>query len=149
MRPVNRVDPKLPVTSMQTYSVVAPLSTHFRAATCEEVECTKYVQGWVSPIDESTELGRAQAYYIRNHSGRHFTEDRNQMPGLTMFVFEAGQKCFKQHQTRLDRPELYIVRDGDWRGNPTGNCRQHVNAEDWVDDFKNHQAELADEIQKG
>ena len=91
-----------------------------------------------------------QAWYIRNQSGRRFTEDRDQAPGLTVFVFEAGQTCFDagRHQTRLERPELYIVRGGDWRGH-TGNERKHTRPEHWVEDFAEHQQQLADRIKKG
>lgn len=144
-----RVPSKLPVEAVKTFQVLAPISTHFRAATCAEAGCGKHEHGWVSPIDESTELGKQQAWYIRNRSGRRYTEDRNQMAGLTAFVFEAGQECFAQHQVRLERPEFFIVRDGDWRGNPTGHRHQHNNAADFVDEFATHQQVLADAIERG
>lgn len=149
MRQATRVDPKLPVGAMQTFQVLAPKATHFRQATCAEIDCPHYLHGWRTTIDESTELGQQQAWYVRNQSGRRFTEDRDQAPGLTTFTFEAGQRCFGQHQVRLDKPELFIVRDGDWRGNPSGRRRQHANADDWVDDFANHQDKLARELEKG
>jgi hypothetical protein len=149
MRPSLRLPPKLPVGNMQTYQILAPRATHFRPATCAEVDCQHYLAGWKSVIDESTDLGKSQAYFIRNQSGRHFREERNAAPGVTIFIFEAGQKCFSNHELRLDRPELYLVKGGDWRGNPTGFKRQHVNAEDWVDDFANHQSKIADAVQQG
>lgn len=144
-----RVAPLMPVTAYKTYRIASPISTHFRPATCAEADCGAYLHGWVSTIDESTVLGQQQAHHIRKESGRAFTEQR--LPtGLTEFTFEAGQRCFKgDHQVRLDRPELYLVRDGDWRGNPTGEKRQHHNAKDWIEDFGEHQQRLADEHQKG
>lgn len=144
-----RVEPALPVQAVQTYAIVAPEATHFRPATCAEVDCPNHLGGWATIIDEADDLGQQQAYYIRNQSGRRYTEDRNQAPGLTVFLFEAGQDCFARHQLRLDRPEIFLVRDGDHRGNPTGNGRKHANADDWVDDFANNQQQLADEINKG
>lgn len=147
-----RIEPKLPSESMKTYQIVAPPATHFRAATCVEAGCKHYREGWVSVIDEGNDIGRAQAHYIRNQSGRHFKEDRNQAPGFTCFVFEPGQVCFKadQHKVRLDKPEIFLVRDGDFRGNPRGTAaRVHTNADDWVDDFGNHQLMLADQIKQG
>lgn len=151
IRPVNRLEAKLPVASMKTYQIVAPIASHFRPATCAEVDCVHYLEGWASPINESTELGKTQAWYIRNQSGRRYREDRGQAPGITLFVFEPGQQCFNSasHRMKLDRPSLYVVRGGDWRGNPTGQTRMHVNADDWVDDFMNHQAVLADQLEKG
>ncbi|KUN03143.1 hypothetical protein AQI95_24610 [Streptomyces yokosukanensis] len=148
---MNRAEPTMPAEAYKTYAIVAPKSTHWVDATCAEVECAHHLYGWQSVIDESTELGQRQAHYIRKQAGRRFTEERRE-GGLTAFVFEAGQVCFNaaKHQRRLDRPELYIVRDGDHRGNPRGTApRQHVKAADWVDDFAEHQQALADEHQKG
>ncbi|NUP18434.1 MAG: hypothetical protein HOZ81_20585 [Streptomyces sp.] len=144
----NRITPNLPVEAYKTYRVTSPLATHWRAATCAEVDCPAHVNGWQSTIDETTILGQQQAFYIRKQSGRRFTEERPEA-GLTRFRFEAGQRCFGQHQVPLGRPELYLVRGGDWRGNPTGELRQHTNAQDWIDDFGEHQDNLADQIRKG
>jgi hypothetical protein len=148
---MNRIEPQLPADAYKTYAIVAPKSTHFVPATCEQVDCAHYLHGWQSVIDETTELGQRQAHYIRKESGRAFRERRRE-DGLTVFFFEAGQPCFdaQRHQRRLDRPELYIVRDGDHRGNPRGTAqRQHVRPADWVEDFAEHQQGLADEIAKG
>lgn len=143
------LEPLLPPNAKKTYSVLAPKSTHFRKASCAEVECAGMEHGWVSLIDERTELGQRQAAYIRAHSGRKFTEERDEQ-GRTMFTFEAGQACFTEHQVSLGRPELYIVRDGDLRGLPKGgSVQKHVNGEDWADDFATHQQKIADAIQEG
>lgn len=146
MRDPYRITPKLPAQSMKTYQIIAPATTHWRPATCEEVGCLNHRFGWQTVVDESIDLGQRQAHYIRNQSGRRYTEDRD-APGLTTFVFEAGQKCFAPHQVRLDRPDIFLVKDGDFRGST--NPRQHVGPADWVDDFANHQQKLADEIEKG
>lgn len=145
-----RVDPRMPVHAYKTYGMAAPKATHFRPATCEETGCPHFLGGWQTPVDESTDLGKQQAYYIRNNSGRRYTEDRNLMAGLTLFAFEPGQVCFgaDRHVVSLDRPALFVVRDGDWRGNPTGNVIRRT-ADDWVDDFATHQDQLATELQKG
>lgn len=147
-----RFPPVLPVTAVKTYAVSAPAEGDWwRKATCAEVDCEHHLNGWLTKVDESTDLGKQQAWYIRNKSGRRFTEDRNREPGLTLFVFEAGQACFAadKHRLRTGRPELFVVRDGDWRGNPTGNRRVHQRPEDWVDEFANHQQQLADQTKRG
>lgn len=148
---MGRIEPNLPAAAYKTYAIVAPRATHFTPATCAQVDCPDYLGGWKSVIDERSELGQRQAYYIRKQSGRAFTEVRGE-DGLTVFTFEAGQQCFKasQHVRRLDKPELFIVRDGDFRGNPRGTpARQHARAQDWVEDFAEHQQGLADAHQKG
>lgn len=143
-----RLDPALPVGAYKTYQVTAPIATHYRPAKCIEVDCQMQANGWVTPVDESTELGAMQALYIRNKSGRNYIEDRNHAPGVTAFTFPPGQECFTQHQVPLERPALYIVRGGDWRGNPTGDVVRRK-PDDWVDDFANHQQQLADKINQG
>jgi len=144
MQMINRIEPNLPVGAYQTYSITADRDTAVVAA-CEQVGCEAWQHGWDSIIDESTELGRSQAQYIRTESRRTFREMRTDA-GLTVFRFESGQRCFAEHRTR---PEIYLVRDGDWRGNPTGRRREHTRPADWVEDMQENQGRLTDLQQKG
>lgn len=149
MRQVTRIMPGLPAQAYKTYQIIAPPATHWRPATCEEAECGAYERGWRTLVDETSELGQRQAHYIRSLSGRRFVEARN-AEGLTEFVFEAGQRCFAQHQVPLEREPFYFVRGGDWRGNPSGvQPYQHARGEHWVEDFAEHQARLNDAIERG
>lgn len=129
MQTINRFQPALPVSQMKTYRIDAPISTHFRKATCKEIGCQAYANGWVSYVDESTDLGKAQAGYIRHQAGRAFTERKE--GALTAFVFAAEQKCFREHQTRLDRLESFSVHKGDWRANLGG--QQVLQPGSWVE----------------
>jgi hypothetical protein len=137
---------------MRTFMIRAPLETHWRPATCAEVDCPHYLGGWDSIIDETDpDLGQAQAHHIRHDSGRRFTEERNAV-GLTIFHFEPGQTCFDAatHRTLLGRPELFIVREGDSRGNPRGTpARVHQTPDNWVEEFALHQQQLSDLREKG
>lgn len=144
MQMANRIDPNLPVGAYQTYSISAQRDVAVVAA-CEQVGCAAWQYGWESKIDESTQLGQQQAHYIRHVSGRTFREQKTG-DGLTVFRFEAHQRCFAEHRTN---PEIYLVRDGDWRGNPTGRRRQHTRPADWVEDFGEHQQRIVDQQQKG
>lgn len=157
-----RIPPALDVGAYKTYSITSP---HDRTvvSSCEQVGCAAWQRGWQSTIDESTDCagatgfvcawlkagatpcGTCQARYIRYGSRRTFREQRTGT-GLTVFMFEPGQRCFENHQTR---PELYVVRDGDWRGNPTGRKRVHANAADWTEDFGEHQQRVADQVERG
>lgn len=152
MRPINRITPNLPASAYRTFQIVSPIATHWRPADCAEFECEQHLRGWKSAIDESTELGQKQAHYIRRMSGRKFTESRDEQPGLTVFTFEAGQTCFSsgQHKVPLGRPEHYLVKGGDWRGNPTGmTTRKHARAELWVEEFQENQDKLLRQQAKG
>lgn len=136
-----RIDPALPAHAVKTYAITSPIDTHFRAATCLEVGCATQAAGWQTFIDESGALGRRQAAYIRAQSGRHFTEHRNEH-GVTVFTFAPGETCFTAHQVKVDRPEFFIVRGGDHRGNPRGDVKVHDRPEHWVEDFTEHQDAL-------
>jgi hypothetical protein len=139
---------QLPPEHLKTYRVLQPLKTHYRKATCFEVKCDLMANGWRSVIDEATDLGQAQAHYIRHEAGRRFSEEKTPN-GLTVFTFVPGQKCFNQHVVNLDRPARFLIQDGDSRGNPRGTETVVRTAEDWADDFANHQQKLADKHEEG
>lgn len=144
MQQLNRVNRDLLAPgAYQTYSITQRPDVLLRAA-CEQVGCAAWANGWESHIDESTPLGQQQAAYIRQRSGRTFRETRTG-PGITVFRFEAHQRCFAEHQTR---PQLYAVRGGDHR-EVAGPTRTHTRPADWVEDFGEHQQALAEQQQKG
>lgn len=146
----NRPDPVGPPGAYQTYRIVAPTSTHWRAAGCQEAGCQSYLGGWITRVALNTELGRKQFYYITKLSGRSYTLDRPSEQ-VAVFTFEAGQKCFGEHKVRIPKPEIYVVRAGDWR-TPGGQRRQFSgnNADlDWLDHYMNNQSKLADMKARG
>lgn len=147
-RPLTRVPTAFPVQAVRTFQIAAPASTHRRAATCREVECDGWVNGFAVFVDETTELGQRQAYHIKIHSGRKFSE-RKAKDGRTVFLFGSETECFSTHTVPLEREALYVVRDGDYRGNPTGMRRQHAVPADWVDEFANNQDKLAERQRRG
>ena len=131
-----RITPALPAAAMKSYTISAPRSTHFRPASCAEADCPAYLHGWQTSVDESTDLGQKQAHYIRHDKTRKHAERRAET-GLTVFEFEAGQKCFGTHQLPTGRPERFLVSGGDWRGNPLGiPPRVHARPDDWVEDMQ-------------
>jgi hypothetical protein len=146
MRPVTRIQPGLPVQAMQTYRVASPVQTHTRPATCPEVGCKRYENGWktIVPVGSEHEATvREMVTGQLDQYRRHFTE-RRVGDGLVEFRFEAGQMCFDllRHRKSLQRPEFYTVRGGDWRAN-TGLIRRHTKPEFWVEDFAENQQKIA------
>lgn len=137
---LNRIQPAGPVQAYKTYQVISPVSTHYRDGTCAEAGCLDHRNGWRTTVDEATDLGARQAQYIRKQSGRRYTEARTEV-GLTAFTFEAGQRCFRTHKVPLGRPELYVVRDGDWRR--YGSARRFSGPDAFVNDFGDHQDRIA------
>lgn len=141
-----RLEPAGPVGAYQTFQISAPVETHWRPATCAEVNCPQYLNGWRVRLDGLPEADR----WAIHESGRKY-ERREIAAGETWLVFEAGQACFaaSEHKLPLGKPELFVVRGGDWRGNPTGEAYRHKRAEDWVDQFANNQDKIAEAVQRG
>jgi hypothetical protein len=150
---VFRIPPKLPVQAMKTYGLAAPQATHYRRASCREVDCPNYANGWRSGFDV-TDPEKAEAVrLIREFSGRLFTVQELAGPdgrvANVVLTFGPGQECFQQHRIALERDPILYVRDGDWRGNDTGRKMIHANNVDWVDDFGEHQEKVAERVARG
>jgi len=138
-----RTEPKMDVSAYKSYEYRLPRGTHTRKASCEEVGCEAYRLGWKTTLDLTTH--RDHALWVINESGRHGSHEIDGM--LITFTFPRGQQCFRTHHVPT-RPGIYTVRDGDWRGNPSGS-RWTMSAESWLDDFGEHQQTLYDQQQKG
>lgn len=146
MQHMNRIPPQGKVQDYKTYQISAPLRTHWRPATCAEVNCPQYEKGWQVRVENLT----AEMLHAAKTSGRKYTE-LHVAEGETWLVFEAGQACFRasMHRTKLDRQEIYIARDGDWRGNPTGRVLKHTRPEHWIEDMNDNQGKLDNLRQRG
>lgn len=141
-----RFTPALPVQAMQTFQVADRRDLAVVAA-CAEVGCPHWTHGWDTIVDERTQLGEMQAAYIRQgRSGRSYRELGRTAEGLTVFRFDAHQRCFTEHRTI---PELYVVRGGDWRGNPTGMRRVHTRAADWVEHLREQTEKTVERARRG
>lgn len=148
---VQRIVPKMPAQAYKTYGWSQPARTHFRPATCDEVDCDAYRNGWVTTVDLSTDLGQRQYEYITHDRTRGCSMQRVSMT-LVKFVFRPGNRCFRSgdHKLPVGRPATLYVAEGDWRGNPRGiPVRVHRTPENWVEDFALHQDRLATVIQRG
>ena len=81
-----------------------PRETHWREASCREVGCNQYLNGWqtVLPVNDIANVG-----YIRR-SGLGFREEGEGQ--LVRFIFEPGQECFKGraggHRMPVERDPL-------------------------------------------
>ncbi len=98
-----------PLPSQDHHKAVSPVETHFRPATCEEVDCPDWFNGFDAFISTDDE---ARLYYIRYdpRCGQQFVETQ-ESEGLVRFRFPPGQRCFKayDHKIRLDRAPIYLL----------------------------------------
>lgn len=135
--------PKGNPNEYSTFSIHTPLNTHWRKATCSEVNCPQYLNGWGLRVESHD----ATIVYAAEHSGRKFYR-KEVSPGETWLVFEAGQPCFQEanHRKKLDREEFYLLRRGDFRsyGEP-----YKLSASSWSDSFGENQENLYAATQKG
>lgn len=166
-----RFQPAAGPTAYKTFGIKAPISTHYRPATCAEMcdradtlrreglnddataaDCGPHRNGWATTVM----CGSGDEAFVRRVCAgevdglrRHFIEVP-QPNGFVQLVFDAGQPCFRvgQHKLRVDRPELYIVRGGDWRAQ-TSPTHRYDRADQWVDDFACHQDRLKTEAERG
>lgn len=137
-----RIEPRLPAHAVTTYQA----TSRSRPASCADVDCPHYLNGWRTIVPE----GSDHAALVRSLRGWRFTETA-QPGGLVEFTFGAGQACFQASRHRLpaEGGERWIVRGGDWRGNPRQELREHTRAEFWVEDFAGHQQTLAERLERG
>lgn len=150
--PPFRIQPAGRADQYKTYGIASPVSTHWRPATCEEVGCEHFTEGWSTRVqagdhaDFVRRVCKGEVDGIRRHALEQAEAD-----GWVLFIFEAGQRCFKQgeHVAPLDRPQLFLVRGGDWRGNPRGDVRRFSGPDPWVNDFGEHQDRLRRTIEGG
>lgn len=121
-----------PVQTMRTFQLDQPLHTHFREVSCAEAGCSASANGWRMGFDLTDPDKREAAQAIRR-SGRTYTYQLLDDDTKIIFTFAAGQPCFARHRVPLEREPFYVVRAGDWRGNPTGQRMRHRNADDFLD----------------
>lgn len=137
----------MPAHLNRIQGIHVPMSA-FRVATCAEVGCKAYENGWTTTLLEGDhDFGDKAAHDIR-HGGFSYTEER-QPDGFTRFRFEPGQVCFKgrsgAHRKRREgTSELFYVKD-----RTTGVIRKYNRPADWVDVNAEHLNGLRETLKRG
>jgi hypothetical protein len=150
---LRRIQPRLGPEHFRTYTITAPIATHWRKASCEEYECDEFLNGFVLTIDTTTELGQRQLHYVRHDRSRNGSV-QNVGPGVVKVFYPPGTMCWEPikstHRVPIGRPPYFLVHGGDWRGDPRGIGRLvHRRPSDWVEDFALNQIAIADTVRKG
>ena len=94
----------------QDFRVSMPPSTHRIPATCREVDCPHYLEGWMTVVA----VGSRQDIYIRHDNSRKWTV-KNVGDNALEFIFEPGQPCFREHTRLSGRPPFYLHETADGR----------------------------------
>ncbi len=123
--------------AFKTYSLSQPIATHTRKATCEEVDCEHWREGWTYDVRQLDErLIRA----IRL-SGKRFREQEHL--GVTYWVFHPGQQCFREHRVSNDREAFHLITP-----NSRGLNRKTATLwkpDEWLENFALHQDKIKQE----
>lgn len=158
---VNRIQPQMPTQNYTTFAIKSPISTHYRRATCAEVNCADYLNGWYLKIEGTPE----DLLYLATHSGRRYTtgevviEKEVEIDGAItvvpdMFkalIFEAGQGCFAEatHVKSLERQEFYFSGRGDYRSFSIRKAHLYDRPDQFVDDFDHHLTRIRRALEQG
>lgn len=146
-RPLNRVPVTASPDFYTTFSIQTTDKEHWRKATCEEVNCPYYIKGYKVETDESKPVGQKNAHLLRTDRSRKYTETRNEY-GMTVFTYPVGTACMNLHKVRIEKPEIFVVKGGDHRGNPKGiPTRVHTKAEFWAEEFSETQDKIIKRIE--
>ena len=94
----------------QDFRISMPASTHRIPATCEEVDCTHYLGGWMTVVA----IDSRQDIYIRKDKSRRWTVKKVGDSALE-FIFAPGQTCFREHTRLSGRPPFYLHETADGR----------------------------------
>lgn len=138
----------MPVGSYQTYQILAPRSTHFRPATCEEVQCEHFLKGWRVAVPVGGRDEGIVQHFVRE---KHSVVRTRVEGGMTVFEFQPGNVCFKSdtHKVRLERDPHYFKRRGDHRVRFDPTRATRLSGQAWVEDFAENQDKLKTAIERG
>lgn len=145
MRHINRVTPSAPVTAFKTYGMHI---TEREPISCEAAGCTAYTTGWVTTVLPDSEDERTIEAACRGEIDglrRRWTSAEVTEEGFIRYRFEAGQPCFRASTHSIPVAARYSLRDGDWRGNPSGRLVSTERVETWLADFGEHQQRIVDQ----
>lgn len=137
------LQPALPPQLRTTFGIHKPTDTHYRPASCAEVDCADHTRGWTTRVltgsDDERLLQRAMSGRVDRHRRRAIARPDG---GFMVYAFPAGQPCLKasSHRVTLDRPPIHIIRGGDHR---LSFDEQQVSGEQWINEFGDHQGDLA------
>lgn len=150
-RKPNRLNPVGPTNAYQTYAIRTALSTHYRSATCAEIDCPDYIHGWYLKIEGTP----PDLIYAATHSGRHYTIGelwtKDTGEAFQALIFEAGQPCFRAdtHVKSLDRPEFFYRGPGDFRSFSTRKAFKFDKPEHFVDSMATDLDRLKSKLERG
>lgn len=121
------------VVQLDKYQLKQRPAPRSRLATCDEVECWAYANGFEIHVDEATELGQRQAHYLRTDTSRTRPAEVR-VGAVTVFRYPPGQRC-----TESRSPAHWVAVDQFFIARGRG-----TTPELWVEQFGENQQRIAE-----
>lgn len=137
------IKPLMPKHNYKTFALRQPIHTHTRKATCQEVDCEHFHNGWNLPVSG---LDAAMLHAVKV-TGRKYVEKK--ILSETYLVFEPGQQCFTVHRVPLERDPFMFIGRGHHSAFVARKPDQVGSTVEWVERFAEHQDNIVREINKG
>jgi len=95
---------------VEHWALKAPIGSHFRPATCEEVNCDDYTHGWDTLIPPTLPGQQLVAMIREVYQPGQYTVTQDELGG-TVYRFAAGTPCLRRvrHRIRSERDYLYLA----------------------------------------
>ena len=115
----------------QVFRVAMPIATHWERATCAEVDCAAYINGWALVLPAADADNAIAAVKASGRSYQFVLVVRPENDGMVEYRFAAGQPCFgsSRHMAQTERPALYI------HGNRETRVSRVVQTSEWAERF--------------
>jgi hypothetical protein len=114
-----------------TYQASFPKASHWRSATCAEVDCPQYLMGWVTKVIVGSDM---EGYIKADRTRKYKVVNQGE---INEYYFEAGQQCFRGeagvHYKKLERG-AWLTKDATNR-HPLFLERIAMEPEKWMDEF--------------
>ena len=113
------------------YQVTWPKESHWRRATCDEVDCPRYLLGWTTTVEADS----PQYDFVRADKERHYRAEVTG-DGLITLHYPAGQRCFgSNHWAKIDPERGPWLTKNLW-GLEAGRVEHNaMEPARWVDEF--------------
>jgi hypothetical protein len=145
-----RIAPQGPVSGYRSFG--QRVARRVRA-TCAEVGCEHWQDGWVTTVLPDSEdealIEKACAGEV-DGIRRLSCGGTLELDGFIRYHFPPETPCFRASTHTVPMAVTMYHRKGDWRGNPDGVnvITVHPSVESWVAEFGEHQQRVADQRQR-
>lgn len=128
----------LPASQVRTYRIAVPRESGTTIVPCADADCDAYAHGWITTVDRSTDLGKAQYHYLTSSQDRKYL--LSEEGDLAHFRFDPGTRCFRTH---TEKRGVFLLNDPSRDG-----VIRFGTPDNWRDDMGEHLEKIDESIEK-